>query len=705
MSSKITVAVLENSERRWEGLTGRISSLPGKYLYIASPHEVPDMERIRGMLSGIPGSADLIVPVPHTRHPAGEQLEEKAVHSIFYIHERFGRAPLLNGRLIRKKFLLKCLAENPHDWIHAPCPDLFLLCFCPGRAAAVRSDYSYDPESFTEFCRSYRSAPAWLENRTELSEEAKEAFQARVLQYGSYLLQQVEELNLQDFQAAEFFDPGLIGYALFAKCPDRLSGIRPDPPGIRPGPVRRLAVFCWALRAGGAERCTSLLLRHFSSLPDLKIFLFLSRQPEPGDYPCPENVEITVLPYRFYARRARLSRLLTQKNIDTCLFIDHSLANTYYDILTAGELGIRTVAMEHSTISYPLHDFDLQNLMPLRQFGYLRTNIVTCLSRFDEYIWNSRGINARYMPNPLTFDIGDRPPFTERKNKNLIFISRMVPGKGVLDALKTVEEVRKRHPEVRLFMLGGFPDPDFERKMQDYVREHHLEEAVEFTGFTTEVGRYLAQSSIHLMPSSIEGYPMTLMEAKSYGLPTVAYSLPYLEAGREEYGTLMVPQGDHSAMAEKVSGLLDDFGKLNEMARKTYACLTCFDNQKVFAHWNALFHWLETGTEPDDLKLPQHPDEAKLRWQQMMTDEIISAAMARYASPAFMEKIAGKEIDSERRENILFDQVMKLYSLLQKNLRPGSWRCSIIKAVFVTLFRLKRLYRFFKPWKDKEQDL
>ena len=198
---------------------------------------------------------------------------------------------------------------------------------------------------------------------------------------------------------------------------------------------------------------------------------------------------------------------------------------------------------------------------------------------------------------------------------------------------------------------------------------------------------------------------MTLMEAKSYGLPTVAYSLPYLEAGKEEYGTLMVPQGDHSAMAEKVSALFDDFAQLNELARKTYACLACFDNQKVFARWNALFRWLETGTEPDDLKLPRHSDEQKLRWQQMMTDEIISAAAARYASPAFLETAAGKGIDSERRENILFGQTMKLYSLLQKNLRPGSWRSCVIKAFFVTLFRLKRLYRFFKPWKDKEQDL
>ena len=89
MSKQVTVLVLENTESRWHDLTGRISRLPGKYLYIASEAEKPDMMQIRRMLSGVSGSADLIVPVPHTQYPADESLEEKAVHSIFYIHERY----------------------------------------------------------------------------------------------------------------------------------------------------------------------------------------------------------------------------------------------------------------------------------------------------------------------------------------------------------------------------------------------------------------------------------------------------------------------------------------------------------------------------------------------------------------------------------------------------------------------------------------
>ena len=703
MNKPVTVLVLENTESRWQDLTDRIRCLPGKYLYIASESEKPDMVQIRRMLSGVSGAADLIVPVPHTLYPVDEPLEEKAVHSIFYIHERYERAPLLNGRLIRKNFLLKCLNDNLHDWIHAPCPDLFLLCFALGRAVAVRSDYSYEPESFAAFCRMYRSASVWLENRTELSQEDKYALQAKVLQYGTYLIHLLEEMKLPGFQSVEWFEPELMVHACFDKCPEKLSGIHLPRREVRPTPIHRLAVFCWALRQGGGERCTSLLLKYFSSLPNLKICLFLSKKPEPEDYPCPENVEIIVIPYRFYNRQVCLSGLLQEKMIDTCLFTDHSLANTYYDILSAWKLGIRTIAMEHSTFSYPLRspDMDSMKLMMLRRLVYSHTDIVTCLSRYDEFIWKGQGINARYMPNPLTSDSAARPPFTERENKNLIFIARMIPGKGVLDAVRTAEEVRKKHPDVKLFMLGSFTDPEFERGIRNYVHLHQLDKSVEFTGFTTEVEKYISRSSIHLMPSSVEGYPMTLMEAKSYGLPTVAYSLPYLEAGKEEYGTIMVPQGDYLAMAEKVSELLDDFGKLNGLARKTYASLALFDNRMVFSRWKALFQWLENGTEPDELKLPRYSDLEKLRLQQMMTDEIIAAVSEMDVAAKFFKK----EIDFERRNNILFDYVMKVYSALHRKISGNTRGAGFVKKVFSLVWLLKRCYRVFKPWKDQEQEL
>ena len=695
MKNRFSVFKLEDPSCFGELLSpDALARFPEKYIYLSAGQEEPDSGRIRKMLSGVFRSADLVLPVPHTRSPGDESWEDPHTGSAWSMMEQFRCPPILSGALIRTQFLAECIQTNRHDWIHSPCPELFFLLFHPMQAQMVRTDCCHTRETLVRFCRRFREASAWL-GGLPLPADEKADLQSRILQYEDYLIDHAVGLKLTE-KEMELFDPVSVVHNYFTRRPEKLLEKKYRETGITPGPVRRLVVFCSALRGGGAERCASLLLQYFASLPGLKICLIQDSAPAPGDYPCPEDIDIEVLPKNFYARYARLPELLKSGQVDTCLTFDHFQPNFYFDLLTARKLGIRTIAMEHTTFAFPLYSAEPE-LLQLRQAVYPRTNIVTCLSRSDEYVWNSQGINARYMPNPLTFDLRGRPP--ERKNKTLIFIARMVPGKGVLDALKTVEKVRERHPDVKLFMLGSFSDPAFERGLRDFVLVHHLEEAVEFTGFTTEVGRYLDQSSIHLMPSSIEGYPMTLMEAKSYGLPTVAYSLPYLEAGREEYGTLMVPQGDHSAMAEKVSGLLDDFDKLNELGRKAWDSLRLFDNEQVFKRWRAVFEWLGSGSEPEELKIPERTAEQDLRLLQIQTEGILSGIDTLESSSFYRKKCLNKVLTSKRKDDIQLNICLRLYFALRTKTEKSV--PFLLKLLFSFFWRLKRSCRIFKPYQEE----
>ena len=704
MRTSFTVLQLANSPNRWELAAAKLKELPGKYVCFASEDETPDPDRIRRMLKTVSRDAELIVPVEHTQFPADEILEEPLLlprHSIF---ERFRCSPMLNGKLMKKSFLARCLEENPHDWIHSPCPDLFLLLFHNAKTAIVRAEHIPGRATFLRFAGECRQAARWLSGLSGLTQEEKDLLAARILQYEDYLIDQAYRLDLSDEEVLQLFPSYSVVHNMITVNPGKLANLKLKKPERRRGPVRVLGVFCAELRTGGAERCASLLLQHFASLPDLKVCLFLSREPAHGDYPCPENVEVEVLPGNFYSRYVRLPGLLRRKAVDTCLFFDHFTANFYCDILAAAESGLRTLAMEHNTFSFPLHIAD-PVLMPLRQSVYAVADLVTCLSRSDEYLWNEQRIRARYMPNPLTFDLSARPPFTERKNKNLVFIARLTPIKGVLDALKVVEIVRRKHPDVKLFLLGDFPDPGFEQVCRDHVEMHGMNDNIIFTGFTNDVGRYCAESSIHLMPSAVEGYPMTLMEVKSYGLVSVIYSLPYLEAGKEEYGTVSVPQRDFQAMAAKVSELLDDFGKLNAIARKAYDSLQWFGNTMVFSRWQAVFQWLETGVEPDSLAVPVRTAEEKLAMLQIQTDEIISAVSSVQSQPSYGNAMMNRELPVYRRNNILFDIFLKWYFGLRRKMADRPRPPALLSFLFGCLWHMKRLYRKFKPWQDEEQKL
>ena len=702
MGKACIVLQTANSADRWEQVRAKLKGLSGKYVYFASEDEVPDPGRIERMLRTASGAAELVVPIRHTQFPAGELLEEPLLLPQHELFERFRCVPLLNGKLMKKSFLQKCLESNVHDWIHSPCPDLFLLLFHPMQAACVRTDYRFDKAALRWFVSGYRKSAEWLEQLPDLPEAEKTGLQSRILQYADYTIDSAAELKFSDEEMTGSFDSTDLIYNYFTRHPDRLTRMRQAKPELKPGPIRNLAIFCWALRFGGAERCASILLNIFSTFPNLKIFLFQSRKPEPGDYPYPQNVEIVVIPNNPYLRRVQVRKCLQENKIDTCIFFDHILPNYYFDILTARQHGSRTVAMLHSTLSSVFYH-GAPELLALRKTVFSSADMVTCLSRSDEYFCNQLGIHARYMPNPLTFDTSVRPAFSERKTKTLIFIARLTPQKGTMDVLKTVEAVRKKHPEVQLLMLGSFSDPAFEKQVMSYVKEHQLAENVKFTGFT-RVEDYIPKASIHLMPSCVEGYPMTLMEVKSCGVPTVAYSLPYLEAGKEEYGTLMVPQLDYQAMAEKVSELFDDFNRLNDLGRKAYDSLRYFDNQSVIARWKQLFEYLETGGEPEGLAVPCFPAEKKLEFQRIQTQEIIAAISVMQVSRKFHKKLLDDGIADERHKNVLFDHMMRLYFILRGKIENRLLKI-VFRFLFSCLWKTKSLYRRFKPWTDEEQRL
>ena len=696
MKKYFSVIRSKDSSALWTvGLTDELDHLSGKYVYLADGPEEPGAELFREMRSALSRPADLILPVPHSAFSEDEAWEEPVTGPARSVMERFRCFPVLGGALIRKKFLRRVLRDNPHDWVHSPCPDLALLLFCSPRVTVFRTGRLFGEEYFTRSVRAFHQAAALLENEAL-------SVRAGLLRYEDHLVDAAVRLNLPSEKMLELFGPAAVTYNSFTRHPQLLNGLRLSRPPIRTGPVRNLAVFCWGLRSGGIERVASLLLEHFGQQKDLRLHLFQDTPRKEGDYPCPENAEITVLSKDPFERRVQTADLFRGKGIDTCIFLDYYKPESFWDILTASQAGVRTIAMVHS-VFYSVLLSGQPELLALRKTVYPAADVVTCLSRSDEFLWNELGINARYMPNPLTIDTSARPPFSERNNKTLVFIARMTPAKGALDALKAVGIVRRKHPDVKLYMLGSFPDPEYERECRGYVKAHDLDANVIFAGFTAEVGKYIAESSIHLMPSAVEGYPMTLMEVKSCGLPSVIYSLPYLEAGKEEYGTLSVPQRDWQAMAEKISELLDEPGKLNRFARSAYDSLQWFGNPMVFSRWQALFQRLETGVEPAELAVPEMSDGRKLELLKFQTEGIISGIETMNASVVYREKMANDISAELRRKNLLYDAVMRLYFAMRKKTESRTLRFCL--KTLLASWRLKRIYRWFKPWQDEEQTL
>ena len=99
--------------------------------------------------------------------------------------------------------------------------------------------------------------------------------------------------------------------------------------------------------------------------------------------------------------------------------------------------------------------------------------------------------------------------------KKLIYVGEISKRKNQIFLVKALGLL----PNVSLTLVG---DGGERKSIEKYVRKHHLENRVNITGFTKNVGECLKNADLYVSASKIEGLPFNIIEAASSGLNIVA---------------------------------------------------------------------------------------------------------------------------------------------------------------------------------------
>jgi glycosyltransferase involved in cell wall biosynthesis len=175
----------------------------------------------------------------------------------------------------------------------------------------------------------------------------------------------------------------------------------------------------------------------------------------------------------------------------------------------------------------------------------------------------------------------------------LIFLSRLVPGKGCLESVQAVEILAREFPGVVLYMAGD----GVEREgLQRYVEEKGLGRNVRFAGWVEgdAKARLLGECGIMIFPSYSEGMPLSVLEAMGMGLAVVTRpvgGIPDVVVDGEN--GFLIGSLNPADFAEKVSFLLKNpevWQKMSE--RNRVKANTCYEVRSVVKRLEAIY--LET---------------------------------------------------------------------------------------------------------------
>lgn len=179
--------------------------------------------------------------------------------------------------------------------------------------------------------------------------------------------------------------------------------------------------------------------------------------------------------------------------------------------------------------------------------------------------------NGGSWPNPT--------PVARAKTPALAVVSRMTPHKRVDLLLRALPELRRRWPDLRVDLAGDGSELPNLRALSSAL---DLDSVVEFHGHVSEEKKrvLLGRAWLTVVPSSAEGWGLTVIEANSMGTPALAFDVPGLRDAVQHgnNGWLLptdVPLADGIATALTE---LADAGTRDRTAERCHA-------------WSARFSW------------------------------------------------------------------------------------------------------------------
>ena len=201
--------------------------------------------------------------------------------------------------------------------------------------------------------------------------------------------------------------------------------------------------------------------------------------------------------------------------------------------------------------------------------------IIVLSKGVQDYFKESYGRKTHFIPNGV-----NRPQIREanlitekfglKKDSYILFLGRLVPEKGIrylVEAFKNVKTDKK------LVIAGGSSDTDY--FMAELKELANGDDRILFTGFVqgAMLDELYSNAYIYTLPSDLEGMPLSLLEAMSYGNCCLVSDIPECAEVVEDKA-LIFKKSDVKDLQEKLQDACDHPEKV-EAHKKQAADFIC----------------------------------------------------------------------------------------------------------------------------------
>lgn len=360
---------------------------------------------------------------------------------------------------------------------------------------------------------------------------------------------------------------------------------------------------------GGMERVLLNKVTYLSQLPGWEVSIVTTDQHHrPPFYPFPEKVRMTDLDINYsddndkgawkkifgYLRKRKehkrkLTALLQKERPDIVVSLYPSESSFIPDIKD----GSKKVLELHFCKFFRLQ-YGRKGL--LGWIDKLRTRQdERIVRRFDKFVvlthedkgyWGNLP-NIEVIPN-AAMQVSES--YSDVTNKRVIAVGRLDYQKG-FDRLIEAWEWIQGTGKLTDWRLDIFGQGEWKEMLQRMIEEKGLQHSVQIHRPTKQIGEEYVKSSLLVMSSHYEGFPMVMIESMACGLPVVSFDYKCGPKDIIQHGIngLLVPEGDIKALANAMMEVMTDETYRRMLSRNARKVVDTYSEEAVMARWIRLF--------------------------------------------------------------------------------------------------------------------
>jgi glycosyltransferase involved in cell wall biosynthesis len=213
------------------------------------------------------------------------------------------------------------------------------------------------------------------------------------------------------------------------------------------------------------------------------------------------------------------------------------------------------------------------------KFALSIPNQTIVVAEYQQKVYSDRGYNPIYIPNGVNIIKPRRVNIIKRdynlKGKDyILYMGRLVPEKRCSWLIEAFNKVYDNpNNNLKLVIAGGSSSSD------DYVKELKVlsknNSKIIFTDYVTGIRKeeLFSNALLFILPSYLEGLPIAVLEAFSYGLPClVSDIISHKEVINENVNGFFFSSNDYYSLEKKLKEILtysgEDLEKVGKKARE-----------------------------------------------------------------------------------------------------------------------------------------